>query len=142
MIVDKVLDRLGAIARTRVVPDRSPAGVGFLVRTDFTHEPLELRSSQPPDLPANVGHDWGRIIGAVRQLEVGGDRGEVWAVADIYGELPRDERLYFSTEGRSGGRDGAELSALAVTPAPGPGSAAPRCAYRPATYAGARSPRR
>jgi len=64
-----ILDRLGAVARSRAVPDRSPTGVGFRVKTTYSHEPLELRSRQPRDLPVNVGHDWSRLIGTVRHLE-------------------------------------------------------------------------
>jgi hypothetical protein len=119
IVVGKILDQLGAVARSRAVPDRSPTGVGFRVKTDYSCEPLELRSRQPRDLPVNVGHDWSRLIGTVRHLEVGAHPGEVWAVADIRdGQLPEEPELYFSIEGRSGGRDGAVLSALAVTPRP------------------------
>ena len=89
------------------------------MKTTYSHEPLELRSRQPRDLPVNVGHDWSRLIGTVRHLEAGAHPGEVWAVADIRdGQLPDEDPLFFSLEGRSGGRDGAVLSALAVTGRP------------------------
>jgi hypothetical protein len=89
------------------------------VKTIYSHAPLGLRSSQPCDLPVNVGHDCSRLIGTVRHLEVGADGGDFWAVCDIReGQLPDEPELYFSIEGIRGGPDGAVLSALAVTGRP------------------------
>lgn len=59
--VGMILDRIGAVARSRAVADRS-AIPGWRVTTDYSYEPLELRSAQPRDLPVNVGHDWSRLI--------------------------------------------------------------------------------
>jgi hypothetical protein len=39
-----ILDRLGAVARTTGVPDRTPTGPGFRVKTTYGYDPLELRS--------------------------------------------------------------------------------------------------
>jgi hypothetical protein len=112
------------------------------VKTTHSDDPLELRSRQPRDVPVNIAHDWSRLIGTVRHLEVGAHPGEVWAVPDIRdGQLPDEAPLYFSIEGRRGGREGAVRSALAVTPRPAGVGLAPR-ASAIATSSGLRRPRR
>jgi hypothetical protein len=137
-----ILDRIWAVAGTRGVPNQSPTGPPFRVEHRYSYEPLELRSRQPRELPVNISHDWTRLIGTVRHLEVGGHPGEVWAVADIReGQLPEEEQLYFSLEGIRGGHDGAVLSALAVTGGPA-GSGWPRFASSRGTSAGSPKPRR
>ena len=67
------------------------------------------------------------------------DRGEAWAVADVYGELPDEAPLSFSIEGVS-----AVTARPSSTPWPSPrarpGSGRDRCECCPATYAGSPRP--
>ena len=87
-----------------VVP--GPSGADASPPTPAASAPTVAGGACPrrPERPRLRGSDAQRAPrGTVRRLGVGGNRGEVWAVADIYGELPDEAPLYFSIEGRSGG---------------------------------------
>jgi hypothetical protein len=118
VIVGQFLEAMAAIEHTDVIAaDMRVHGRNFDVRHRVTHEPLELRSHQPPFLPVTIGHDARQVLGQVRHLEMSAQPGNGYAVCDIDAELPDDLALYFSLQGR-GRRDDFELAALGVTTDP------------------------
>lgn len=117
VLVGQFLEQLAALCFTETVAADWRTGRNFDVRTRYVHEPLELRSAQRAGLPLTIGHDADQVVGRVQHLELGGQRGDAWAVCDLDVELPGVESLYFSLEARGPLHD-AQLTALGITGRP------------------------
>jgi hypothetical protein len=96
IIAAAILDQLGATHyRSAVVDRRDP--VGWRVRTQFRHEPVELDTIRGGAVTAGHG---GKVLGLIQHAEVG--ERQTWIVADVATlDVLADPhgRLYASIEG-------------------------------------------